>query len=59
MAEKKNLKEKQQMLSLYLSNDIFQALRKFAFDKNKKYATYIRELLEKELKKAGYLKKIK
>lgn len=47
--------KKQRMISVYIGEDIYQALRRYAFEKDTKYATLIRELLQKELKKKGYL----
>lgn len=44
-------------ISLYLTPEEYQALRKICFDREITHSGFLRELLNKELKKEGYLKK--
>ncbi len=43
----------------YLLGDEYQALRKYCFEKELKHSPFIRELVTRELRKEGYLKKEK
>ena len=44
-------------VACYMSEELYQGLRKLAFDSESKQAVILRNLLEAELKKKGYLKK--
>lgn len=55
---KKSKKESdnRKSISVYVSQDIYQALRKYCFDKEIAHTEFFRQLLVEKLKKEKYLK---